>query len=374
MSKIIEFVDLHCTESGSDKAYHCAIQEVEPGLYHVPFAYGRVGSTLATGTKTTAPVDLDKARKVYEKLVKEKTGKGYHPSPGISGNIFGIGLSEDCPQTAITQSKQDSNHRPQLLNPITEEEAQAYINSPLWGMQQKMDGERRAAKMTVANGTEGINRKGQIVPLHPELKADMDKSGRCGLVDGESIGSTLYAFDLLDQDSTDLRYQRYIDRYNALLSFVDGMDSVEVVHLATTTAEKQALWAKIKLAGGEGAVFKLLSAPYSEGRPASGGTQLKCKFWESATVVVIGINATKRSVVMAATDAEGTVEIPVGNVTIPPNHDIPAIGSLIEVKYLYYFPSGSLYQPQFLGVRSDADRADCDLAKLKLVQEYKKAA
>lgn len=68
------------------------------------------------------------------------------------------------------------------------------------------------------------------------------------------------------------------------------------------------------------------------------------------------------------------VEIPVGNVTIPANYPIPAVGSLVEVKYLYFFPGGSLYQPQYLGVRSDADRGDCDIAKLKAVQETRKAA
>jgi len=378
MSKIIEFVDLHCTEAGSDKAYHCAIQEVEPGLYHVPFAYGRVGSTLTTGCKTTAPVSLDKAQKVYEKLVREKTSKGYLSAPGISGNIFGVGLSADLPagtqQTIIAMSKEDSNHRPQLLNPINEEDVTVYLNSPLWGMQEKMDGERRAIRSTISKSVEGINRKGQFVPLHPELAADVAKTARCGLIDGESIGSTLYAFDLLDQDSSDLRQQRYIDRYNALMLFCQNMENVEVVPLAITTAEKQALFNRVKLAGGEGVVFKRLDAPYTAGRPASGGTQLKFKFWESATCIVTGVNEGKRSIQIAATDSEGTIEIPVGNVTIPANHAIPAVGSLVEIKYLYFFPGGSLYQPQYLGVRSDADRGDCDIAKLKAVQETRKAA
>lgn len=374
MSKIIEFADLHCTEGGSDKAYHCAIQEVEPGLYHVPFAYGRVGSTLTTGCKTSAPVPLDKAQKVYEKLVREKTGKGYLAAPGISGNIFGVGLSTMTPQPATAMSKADSNHRPQLLNPINEEDVAAYISSPIWGMQEKMDGERKAIRSTVANGIEGINRKGQIVPLHPELANSVDKTNRCGLVDGESIGSTLYAFDLLDQDSTDLRHLRYIDRYNKLLLFCDDMENIEAVPLAITTAEKQALFNRVKLSGGEGVVFKRLDAPYEPGRPSTGGPQVKFKFWESATCIVTGVNEGKRSVQIAASDADGTAEIPVGNVTIPANHSIPAVGSLVEIKYLYFFPGGSLYQPQYLGVRSDVDRGDCDITKLKVVQETRKAA
>lgn len=82
------------------------------------------------------------------------------------------------------------------------------------------------------------------------------------------------------------------------------MDNIEVVPLAVTASEKQMLWNKVKLEGGEGIVFKKLDAPYTADRPASGGPQLKCKFWESATCIVTAIN-TKRSVQIAATEADG---------------------------------------------------------------------
>lgn len=46
------------------------------------------GSTLTGGFKTDAPLPLERAKKVYESLVKSKTGKGYLPSPGIGGSPF----------------------------------------------------------------------------------------------------------------------------------------------------------------------------------------------------------------------------------------------------------------------------------------------
>ena len=150
---------------------------------------------------------------------------------------------------------------------------------------------------------------------------------------------------------------------------------MELVKLAFTSAEKQALFNRVRLSAGEGVVLKKLDSVHSPDRPATGGDQLKAKFWETATVVVTGINATKRSVQVAATDCHGTVEVPVGNVTIPPNKEVPAVGDLVEVRYLYFFPNGgSLYQPQYLYVRKDADRQDCDICKLKVVQEIKEAA
>ena len=374
MSQIIEFTDLSCTEGSADKVYHCAVKEVEGGFV-VPYAYGRRGSTLATGFKTSAPVALEVARKEYNKLIKSKMGGGYVNNPGVSGDIFGVATGEAGVSSLPMETKTMSGHRPQLLNAIELHEVGLYIQSPAWGLQQKFDGERRAIKVSVS-GINGINRKGQIIPLHPELSADVNKAARCCLIDGESIGSKLYAFDLLELDSADLRHLSYQDRYNLLAKFIEDGDlsSVELVKLAVTIAEKQALFNRVKLSGGEGVVLKKLNSVYSPDRPATGGDQLKAKFWETATVVVTGINATKRSIQVAATDCSGTVEVPVGNVTIPPNKEVPAVGDLVEVRYLYFFPQGSLYQPQYLYVRKDADRQDCDICKLKVVQEIKEAA
>ena len=48
-------VSLYYREGGSDKVYQAAIEPKEGG-YVVNFAYGRRGSTLTSGTKTSAPV------------------------------------------------------------------------------------------------------------------------------------------------------------------------------------------------------------------------------------------------------------------------------------------------------------------------------
>jgi len=62
--------------------------------------------------------------------------------------------------------------------------------------------------------------------------------------------------------------------------------------------------------------------------------------------------------------------LPAGNVTIPPNHDIPQIGSVVEARYLYaYRESGSIYQPVYLGERDDIPDTDCTIAQLKYKSE-----
>jgi len=113
----------------------------------------------------------------------------------------------------------------------------------------------------------------------------------------------------------------------------------------------------------EGVVFKQLSASYTAGRPASGGAQFKQKFHASASFVVTKVNS-KRSVSLALFD--GTVVVPTGNVTIPPNHAVPKAGAVVEVRYLYAFrESGSIYQPVFLGVRDDMEPDACRVDQLK---------
>ena len=126
--------------------------------------------------------------------------------------------------------------------------------------------------------------------------------------------------------------------------------------------------------GGEGVVFKEVDAPFSPGRPHSGGSQLKFKFVESASFVVTGHNA-KRSVTLGLYNANGNKLVPAGNVTIPPNHTIPHMGKLVEVRYLYaHRESGSIYQPVYLGPRTDIPAADCTVDQLKYKPEPQQAA
>jgi bifunctional non-homologous end joining protein LigD len=56
--------------------------------------------------------------------------------------------------------------------------------------------------------------------------------------------------------------------------------------------------------------------------------------------------------------------IPVGNCTIPPNKEVPAAG-VVEIRYLYAYEGGSLYQPTYIGVRDDLIVADCLITQLK---------
>jgi predicted DNA-binding WGR domain protein len=75
--KLIRQTSLYYREGSSDKVYEVDLCEVSPGRYLVNFRYGRRGSTLKEGTKTTGAVPLTQAQRIFADLVNEKTKKGY---------------------------------------------------------------------------------------------------------------------------------------------------------------------------------------------------------------------------------------------------------------------------------------------------------
>lgn len=364
---IIKFIDLSFTGGGSDKVYHCAIEERKDGLFVVPFAYGRRGNTLTRGFKTTVPVNRDKAEDVYEKLIKEKAGKGYIPAPGVSGPVF---VSSDVfrtemPELPEAEEKPKSGILPQLLNPCTEQEVRILVNDPDWGMQEKKDGERRMVRLAKDGTVHFINRKGFIIPETPQIKAAVAALGVPCLLDGEQIGDTLHCFGMLEYRGKSLKNKPYSEVFSTLSIALNGFtgSGLEIVPLARTAEEKLALLESTRVAQSEGIVLKRLDSLYMANRPASGGDYLKFKYWETASCVVVGIN-DKRSVQLGVLNDSGEL-INVGNVTIPPNKQIPAVNEIVEIRYLYAYKGGCLFQPQFEGKRNDLYREDCVEKQLK---------
>lgn len=347
---------LYFTEGASDKEYHAQLYSKEGGFV-VDFQYGRRGSALQSGTKTTGPLPYDKALKIYSKLVSEKMGKGYTPQE--SGQIFQSASSE-LNFTGLL---------PHLLNEITSDDADRYIQDPNWMLQLKYDGERRTVKISEDGTVIGSNKKGLQVAL-PQNIADEAKRLHAMFgpvtLDGEIIGNKLYVWDVLEIGPDDIRGRRAEERYfiaQGLSPMLSGSTNIEVCHAGCSTIEKRNLYNAYRDAGLEGVVFKEKNAPYVSGRPSSGGTQLKLKFWDSATLEVSMVNA-QRSVGVQGYD-ENNKAVPLGNVTIPPNKPVPVVGDIVEVKYLYAYRNGSIYQPEYLSVRADQNRDDCSVLQLK---------
>lgn len=349
---ILQNIRLQFIEGASCKEYRLSLEE-KGGTYDVLVAWGRIGSTLQTGIKASG-VTLPEAQKAYDKILKEKTAKGYTPDGSTSGLTSGIGSS------IITDAQQrDTGIYPQLLVAITEDEAETYLTNDNWTAQEKFNGKRMSVKKSNLE-IFAANKKGQKVGFPDAIAKAVATFSSSFLADGEAIGERLHAFDLLELNGTDLRPYAYSDRLTYLQDLLKDSKTVVVAKTAIGTTAKRKLMAELKAAKKEGIVFKQLSAPWSAGRPESGGPAIKCKFWASCSCVVLAHNA-KRSVV-AGLDGQS-----IGNVTIPPNKAIPEVGQVIEVQYLYIAKiGGSLYQPKYIGPRDDVDANECTFAQQKL--------
>ncbi len=358
-------VALFYTAGSSDKEYRVEIRSAGSGTWLTLAFNGRRGGTLVEQKKTKQPVDYSTAYAIYAQVIAQKTRKGYVED--TSGTIY-----QDLQSTG---DRKFSGFVPQLLNSIRQPIALASaIADDKMLAQEKHDGERRPIRFGFAskNAVEGINKEGLVAGLTAGVEADVRSLGveRVHL-DGEIMGERYVAFDLLHIDKADLRTEPYALRLAKLESLLSGrnLKNIECVKTAFTSKDKRALLDNLRAHNGEGIVFKDAAAPYTPGRPASGGAQLKFKFTEQCTVVVTGHTAKKRSVAMSALTDEGNDLVKVGNVSIPPSASIPGLGALVNVEYLYRYPNGSLFQPVYQGERKDQSRPD-RVGSLKLKAEH----
>lgn len=345
-------ITLFLTEGSSDKQYQVQLEQSGAGFV-VNYQNGRRGSTLRRGTKTKLPLPYDSARAIYDKLVKEKMKKGYTEDEG--GQSF-VGTED---------AGRDSGVRPMLLNPVDDAQVEALLADPAWCAEVKFDGERRMVIIDKGAVT-ATNRRGLAVPMSAELHAALLAAPFFGrtVLDGEDLGDMFVVFDVLCINGRDVTALPYRERLDVRRNIHGIERGVFFAPTALTTEDKSQLLDSVIADRGEGIVLKRLDAPYVAGRPSSGGPALKYKLVETCTARVASQNPGKRSVALELIDADGKWTV-VGNVTVPANKAIPEPGSLVEVRYLYAYEGGSLFQPVLLGRRVDLSEEDCTLDQLK---------
>lgn len=339
---------LYFKEGSSDKEYHV---QIEGGT--VTFQYGRRGGPLTTGTKCEN-IDPAKAQKIYEKLISEKIAKGYRP--GGDGTDY-----------TVSMIPEDVGYRPQLLNEIDQDTAELLLLSDNWLMQEKEDG--RNTGIIFRNGKViGANKKGTAISIPKPIAVYIESNFVIDMtLCGELVGDVFKAWDIIDSTLVSPT-TTYEERYQVLRSIMPrDNDFIKITHTAFTFSEKQELLDEMRRLNAEGVVFKLKKSIYKPGRPNSGGDQLKLKFTATCSVIAGIQNEGKRSVEMWLYD--GMNKVNVGNVTVYPDQEIPLKDSVIEVRYLYAYKGGSLFQPVLKGVRDDVDPVECTISQLKYKRE-----
>lgn len=365
--KVIDSASLFYQQGGSDKVYIVELKEqsLQNGLkgYVVHCHYGRRGSTLNFANKTPSPVSFVSAYHEFNKVVTEKQRKGYQVD--VAGSHSG-----PAPTAATTTPRPQYTPMvfgllPQLLNPVKDDsQLEDLLSDDDWHMQEKKDGERRMIQRLKGGSWKGYNKKGNEVALPSTLTAVLDSLALPEelMLDGEVVGDVYYPFDILFDGKSLANEPFYVRRtYLQNLPEMAGFHPVPVV---IGEKAKRAYLEQCRELNLEGVVFKRSDSSYTPGRPNSGGDQLKYKFVESATVLVTKTTKGKRSVSIGAYDDSGKFHS-LGNVTIPPNHEVPSANDIVEIRYLYAYKGGALAQPVYLGKRTDQDAEDCKLSQLK---------
>ena len=169
--KLVRQSRLEFQEGTSDKVYEVDLCEAGEGEFLVNFRYGRRGSTLKDGTKTVYPVTRAQAESVFEKLVAEKTKKGYRvageeglPSPPPSSDATPAPESNDPRRLVIRKRLATAARDPESV-PKKWKLSRILWRAGLWQMKETAD---------------------DIAALAPKLHDEMDcwsaiwALGRCG--------------------------------------------------------------------------------------------------------------------------------------------------------------------------------------------------
>lgn len=352
----IKAISMHCNQGTSDKIYNLFIH-TDGNLYQVMGEGGRRGGSMKPYPKGEFNTQIE-AINVFNKVMSEKITTGYHVLHEVTDASI---LME---KKDFIEKKETFRISPQLLYAIDMDSAQSYIDDASYIAQEKMDGQRIMIELDWGKVT-AFNRKSQEVEIPSAIKDEISSLGKQMVLDGEKVGDMYYIFDLLEESFEDMTQWAYESRLSHLSEIMEDriLHNVDLTPTAFTPESKKALFENLTNENKEGIVFKHRRQQHQPGRNK---TQLKCKFWSSATCVVNDIN-DKRSVGISVDSENGFVKV--GNVTIPPNYEIPKLGDCIEVKYLYYYPQGSLYQPQYLGVRDDVEPDVVSSLKVKAGEE-----
>lgn len=343
---------LFVQEGSSDKEYHINLQRTPMGWSTICL-YGRRGRALATAEKvlnTTCSAAWDEFRSVVAGQVK----KGYQFY--IEGSEYQTGATAEKVNGLLIQLLTDAQNPTSLLEDDT-----------YWA-QEKYDGERRPVFKS-ATKILGTNKEGISINLNKKFEDALSQINHTFKVDCEDLGDKLAIFDITELNGESLDALSFEHRYEKLVTIFQGVksDALILAKVAKTSSEKQAMLSLLSSRNAEGMVFKRKDAPYTNGKSLT-GTQQKFKFYAEASVIVLHQN-NKRSVLMGVVDSAGNT-IAVGNVTIPANAEIPAVGTVIEVRYLYAYPGGALFLPTYKSVRTDQTQSSCTQDKLKYKSTY----
>jgi bifunctional non-homologous end joining protein LigD len=152
-----------------------------------------------------------------------------------------------------------------------------------------------------------------------------------------------------------MRKLRFAVRYLRLRDLLNAFYHPHIKIVETYCSPEKGGWcSQFKGEGKEGVVFKHIDAPYIPGKPNAGGTQLKYKFYETASFIVAKVN-DKRSVSLILFEGDKVRPLEMSPSHIP-TWDCRGMPVSLRIQGIRLH-----LQPVYLGPREDILSAECTL-------------
>lgn len=253
------------------------------------------------------------------------------------------------------------------------EDANPYIRSTDYAMEQKLDGVRITARLE--NGKlSAFSRNGTraLLPalIREELKSLVQPHPGTWHFDGELCDDQYHIFDVVENPTGQIDTLPWSERRAVLdrLFYPHQTTSASSLHVRATNwlvrPSDKSCWMEMLLdEGAEGAIFKNINSKYSGKRT---GLWLKFKFTKTIDVVVVKLQRGGKEESMDIGLYEGEKMWLVGGCRILPQFlGHVKVGDVVEVRYLYATDNRKLYQPSMIRIRDDKSPTECDFSQMK---------
>ena len=235
-------------------------------------------------------------------------------------------------------------------------------------MAQKVDGVR--AMVVVDDGVaRGVNRRGEPAGLPgPVVAACRALPAGRFVIDGELLGDTVWAFDLvacpggLVGPGDPYRQRRAV--LETLVPAVFGpAGPVRLLAVLGDAPAKLDAARRLLSVAAEGVVFRRLDAPYRPGVSSEGVLRVKFRHTVDCVVMARGVGG-KDNLLVGCYDDGGRL-VPVAEVTACAGDGSRVkVNDVVEVTYLHATAAGRLRHPTLPRLRTDKAPAECVIAQL----------
>ncbi len=259
------------------------------------------------------------------------------------------------------------------------ERAMDFLADPAWVMHLVKGGDRLLVGVA-AGKAFAVNERGEAPALPRKVVEALVAFGRPLLMEGELVQDTLYGWDLLESDGTDLRKVSYMERHFELTYLICGTEQTSIKPVFLEDSDNKGpflLMAQDE--GAEGVIFRFREGNYPGTAPASEDMPQRFSFQATGSFMVIGVIGQTLEVGLHPINKgdryhELPVEwrglpvdmtLPMGFVEVLHGQPVPEVGSVVEVAYSYAAPGGVLEGAILTRLREDLTKADCTVAQIR---------